>query len=191
MRFAALILGGLITALLPSQAHGQSAGAVFQDNYAEVNGIRRAHTGFVDAEVRNGHYTEEDRQRWIDAWSQAGSTTGGLSYYRANNRNAPFNDLHPASTIPHSWSAKEVTEGAKSIIVKVPTLVLWGMKDTALLVGNISGLDKWVPNLSVKLYPDDDHWVMIEKYKEVSQDVRRFIEGKDFPKESVYRAKLR
>jgi hypothetical protein len=65
------------------------------------------------------------------------------------------------------------------------------MKDTALLVGNISGLDRWAPNLSVKLYPNEDHWVMIEKYKEVAQDVRQFIDGKDFPKESVYRAARR
>ena len=151
------------------------------------NGIRRAHAGFVDAEVRNGHYTEEDRLRWIDAWSQPGSTAGGLNYYRANHRNAPFNDIHPASMVPHSWSAKEVTEGAKSTIIKVPTLVLWGMKDTALLVGNLSGLDKWLPNLSVRLYPDADHWVMIEKYKEVAQDIRKFIEG-TLPKDSVYRA---
>jgi pimeloyl-ACP methyl ester carboxylesterase len=109
----------------------------------------------------------------------------------ANHRNAPFNDLHPASTIAHSWSAKEVTEGAKSTIIKVPTLVLWGMKDTALLVGNLSGLYKWVPNLSVKLYPEDGHWVMIEKYKEVGQDIRKFIDDKDFPKESVHRATAR
>ena len=158
------------------------------ENNTRESGIRRAHTGFVDAEVRNGHYSEEDRERWIDAWSQPGSTTAGLNYYRANHRNAPFNDIHPASTIPRSWSAKEVTEGAKSTIIKVPTLVIWGMKDTALLVGNLSGLDKWLPDLSVKLYPDADHWVMIEKYKEVALDIRKFIDGKDFPKDSVYRA---
>jgi pimeloyl-ACP methyl ester carboxylesterase len=157
------------------------------ENDTKESGNRRAHTGFVEAAVRAGHYTEADRQFWIDAWSQPGSTTAGLSYYRANHRNAPFNDTHPASTIPHSWSAKEVTAGAKSTIIKVPTLVIWGMKDTALLVGNISGLEKWVPNLSVKLYPDDDHWVMIEKYKEVAQDIRHFIDDKNFPKESVYR----
>src|SRR6185369_889433 len=29
---------------------------------------RRAHTGFVDAEVKAGRYNEEDRQAWIDAW---------------------------------------------------------------------------------------------------------------------------
>ena len=153
--------------------------------------IRRAHSGFVDAAVRDGHYTEEDRQRWIDAWSQPGSTTAGLNYYRANHRNPPFNDLHPAAIVPRSWSAKELTEGAKSTIIKVPTLVIWGMKDNALLVGNLSGLDKWLPNLSVKLYPDADHWVMIEKYKEVAQDIRGFIGNKDFPKDSVYRAAAR
>ncbi len=161
------------------------------ENDTKESGYRRAHTGFVDAQVKNGHYTEEDRQRWINAWSQPGSTTAGLTYYRTNHRNAPFNDTHPASTIPQSWSAKELTAGAKSTIIKVPTLVIWGMKDTALMVGNLSGLDKWVPNLSVKLYPDGDHWVMIDKYKEVAQDIRKYIDGKDFPKDSVYRAGAR
>jgi pimeloyl-ACP methyl ester carboxylesterase len=149
--------------------------------------VRRAHAGFVAAQVKNGHYTEQDRQQWIEAWSQPGSTTGGLNYYRANHRNPPFNDRHPASTVQHSWSAKEVTEGAKSMTIKVPTLVIWGLNDTAVLSGNLSGLDKWVPDLSIRLYPDDDHWVMMEKYREVSEDIRQFIERRDFPKDSVYR----
>jgi pimeloyl-ACP methyl ester carboxylesterase len=148
---------------------------------------RRAHAGFVDAAVRSGRYTEADRQMWIDAWSQVGSTTAGLNYYRANHRNPPFNDRHPAATIPHSWSASEVTEGAKSTYIRVPTLVLWGVKDAAVLTGNLSGLEKWVENLSVKLYPDDDHWVMIEKGKEIGQDIRQFIEDRNFPRDSVYR----
>ena len=151
------------------------------------SGTARAHTGFVEAEVKNGHYTEADRQMWIDAWSQPGSTTAGLNYYRANHRNGPFNDLHPASTVATSWSAAEMTVGAKSPIVHVPTLMIWGLKDEALLPGNLSGLDKWVTDLRVKLYPDDGHWVMMEKYKQVSADMRAFIEGKDMPRESVYR----
>jgi epoxide hydrolase 4 len=149
---------------------------------------RRAHTGFVDAEVKSGRYTEEDRQAWISAWSQPGSTTAGLNYYRANHRNPPFNDRHPASSIPRSWSAKEVTAGAKSTIIKVPTFVIWGLKDTAILSGHLSGLDKWVPDLRVRLYPDDDHWVMLEKPTQLAQDMRQFIDGKDVPRESVYRA---
>ena len=153
--------------------------------------VRRAHTGFVDAEVKSGRYTEADRQAWIEAWSQPGSTTAGLNYYRANHRNAPFNDLHPASTIPTSWSAKEVTQGAKSTIIKTPTLVIWGLKDTAILSGNLSGLDKWVTNLSIRLYPDDDHWVMMQKAIPVAKDIRSFIDDKNFPRDSVYRAQTK
>ena len=62
------------------------------------------------------------------------------------------------------------------------------MKDTAILSGHLSGLDKWVPNLSVKLYPDDDHWVMLAKPTSIAKDIRSFIDDKSFPKESVYRA---
>jgi pimeloyl-ACP methyl ester carboxylesterase len=158
------------------------------ENDTRESATRRAHAGFVDAEVKSGRYTEADRQMWIDAWSQPGSTTAGLSYYRANHRNPPFNDRHPASTIPTSWSAKEVTAGAQSTIIRVPTLVIWGMRDTAILSSHLSGLEKWVPDLRVKLYPEDDHWVMLQKAKPVAQDMRAFIDDdKSVPKESVFR----
>ena len=65
------------------------------------------------------------------------------------------------------------------------------MKDTAILSGHLSGLDKWVTNLRVKLYPDDDHWVMLEKAPSVAHDIRRFVDDPSFPKESVYRATVR
>jgi len=158
------------------------------ENDTKESATRRAHGSFVDAEVKSGRYTEQDRQMWIDAWSQPGSTTAGLNYYRANHRNPPFNDRHPASTIPTSWSAKEITQGAKTTIIKTPTLVIWGLKDTAILSGHLSGLDKLVPNVRVKLYPDDDHWVMLEKGPSVAQDIRRYIEDDNFPRESVYRS---
>ena len=159
------------------------------ENDTKEGATRRAHGGFVDAEVKAGRYTEEDRQAWIAAWSQPGSTTAGLNYYRANHRNAPFNDLHPASTIPTSWSAAEVTKGAKSTTINLPTLVIWGMRDNAILSGHLSGLEKWVPNLSVRLYPEDDHWVMLQKAVPVAKDIRAYIEGKNFPKESVFRSR--
>ena len=151
------------------------------------SGEARARVGFVQDEIRNGHFTEADRQMYADAWSQPGSTTGGLNYYRANHRNPPFNDTHPKSMVPTHWSPKEFTAGATSTIVHVPTLVIWGLQDGALPPGNISGLDKWVPDVRYKLYPDDGHNVMITKYKEVSADMRAFIEGKDIPREEVYR----
>lgn len=158
------------------------------ENDTKESAARRAHAGFVDAEVRAGRYSEEDRRAWIDAWSQPGSTTAGLNYYRANHRNPPFNDRHPASTIPRSWSAKEVLAGAKTTIIRTPTFVIWGLKDSAILSGHLSGLEKLVPNLWVKLYPDDDHWVMLAKASSLATDMRGFIDNSAaFPKESVYR----
>jgi epoxide hydrolase 4 len=158
------------------------------ENDTPERAMQRARTGFVEAEVRAGRYTEQDRQMWVGAWSQPGSTTAGLNYYRANHRNPPFNDRHPASTIPTSWSAKEVTKGARTTTIKTPTLVIWGMQDTAILSGHLSGLEKLVPNLSLKLYPSDDHWVMLAKGKELAQDMRRYIDdAKAFPRESVHR----
>ncbi len=161
------------------------------ENDTVESATRRARTGFVEAEVKAGRYTEADRQMWVDAWSQPGSTTAGLSYYRANHRNPPYNDLHPASTIPSSWSAAAMTKGAKAPIIQLPTLVIWGLKDGAILPGHLSGLDKLVTNLSVKLYPDDDHWIMLAKGKSVAQDIRQYISGTGFPRESVYRVPAR
>jgi len=83
-----------------------------------------------------------------------------------------------------------MTKGAKSTTIRFPTLVIWGLKDTAILSGHLSGLEKWVPDLRVKLYPDDDHWVMLEKARPVAQDMRQFIDDeKSFPRESVFRGK--
>jgi pimeloyl-ACP methyl ester carboxylesterase len=62
--------------------------------------------------------------------------------------------------------------------VKVPTLVIWGEKDTALLTGNLEGLDKFVPSLTIKRIPDGSHWVIHEKPELVNGYIRDFIKGK-------------
>lgn len=61
------------------------------------------------------------------------------------------------------------------MLVKVPTLVIWGEKDTALLTGNLDGMDKLVPDLTVKRIPDGSHWVIHEKPALVNGYIREFI----------------
>jgi pimeloyl-ACP methyl ester carboxylesterase len=61
------------------------------------------------------------------------------------------------------------------MVVKVPTLVIWGEKDTALLMGNLDGMDKLVPDLTVKRIPDGSHWVIHEQPELVNQYIREFI----------------
>jgi hypothetical protein len=63
--------------------------------------------------------------------------------------------------------------------------VIWGLADTALQNGNLSGLETLVPNIRFRLYPGESHWVSISRSTEVSQDIRTFVENKPMPHESA------
>jgi pimeloyl-ACP methyl ester carboxylesterase len=119
--------------------------------------------------LKTGVFTEEDKKAYIEAWSQPGALTGGLNYYRAARVGPPAEgDKDPAN----------FAAGLPSLEVKVPTLVIWGEKDTALLTGNLEGLDKFVPNLTIKRIPDGTHWVIHEKPALVDGYIREFVRGK-------------
>jgi pimeloyl-ACP methyl ester carboxylesterase len=116
--------------------------------------------------LKQGYLTEEDQKAYIDAWSQPGALTGGLNYYRA---------AHIGSFIGES---DDILSADPSLFtVKIPTLVIWGEKDKWLLIGNLEGLEKYVPNLTIKRIPDGSHWVIHEKPALVNSYIREFIEG--------------
>ncbi|HSB09498.1 MAG TPA: alpha/beta hydrolase [Blastocatellia bacterium] len=120
--------------------------------------------------LKNGVFTEEDKQAYIEAWSQPGALTGGLNYYRAARVGPPAGESDK--------SGGSFATGLPSLDVKVPTLVVWGEKDIALLTGNLEGLDKYVSNLTIKRIPDGTHWVIHEKPALVNGYIRDFIKGK-------------
>ena len=119
--------------------------------------------------LKNGVFTEEDKKAYIEAWSQPGALTGGLNYYRAARVGPPAQG---------DTNAANFAAGLPSLEVKVPTLVIWGEKDIALLTGNLEGLDKFVPNLTIKRIPDGTHWVIHEKPALVDEYIREFIRNK-------------
>jgi pimeloyl-ACP methyl ester carboxylesterase len=116
--------------------------------------------------LKQGYFTEEDKKAYIEAWSQPGALTGGLNYYRA---------AHLGSFTGESDDS--LSADPLSFMVRVPTLVIWGEKDRWLLVGNLEGLETYVPNLTVKRIPDGSHWVIHEKQELVNSYIREFIEG--------------
>jgi pimeloyl-ACP methyl ester carboxylesterase len=59
--------------------------------------------------------------------------------------------------------------------IETPTLVIWGEKDTALLTGNLNGLDEYVKRLTVRRIADGTHWVIHEKTAETIRDIREFL----------------
>jgi epoxide hydrolase 4 len=119
--------------------------------------------------LKNGVFNEADKEAYLGAWSQPGALTGGLNYYRAARVGPPAEG---------DANAANFAAGLPSLEVKVPTLVIWGEKDTALLTGNLEGLDKYVPNLTIKRIPDGTHWVIHEKPELVGGYIREFIKGK-------------
>jgi len=133
--------------------------------------------------------TEEDKRGYIEAWSQPGALTGGLNYYRAmraGEQNAS-SVQHRGRTAPPRRGARDESQRAGSgdarpgpvlsatLVVKVPTLVIWGEKDTALLTGNLVGLEQFVPQLTLRRIPDGSHWVIHEHPALVNRYIREFL----------------
>jgi len=117
--------------------------------------------------LKSGIFNESDKEAYVAAWSQPGALTGGLNYYRAARVGPPM----PSNGEPMPAAATALPNQT----VNVPTLVIWGEKDTALLTGNLDGLDEFVPNLTVKRIPDGTHWVIHEKPAEVDGYIREFL----------------
>lgn len=110
--------------------------------------------------------SDADRNAYRAAWSQPGALTGGLNYYRATA-------LHPPSG--DSAGAAAVTLDPCEFHVEVPTLVIWGERDPALLTGNLAGLEDLVRELEIVRVPEASHWIVHEQPELVNQLIRRFI----------------
>lgn len=108
-------------------------------------------------------YSEQDRQAYLQAWSQPGALTGGLNYYRAS----PLYPREPGDAAPELDPAQ--------FMVRVPTLVIWGERDPALLTGILDGLENYVSDLKVVRVPDATHWIAHEKPELVNRLIREFV----------------
>src|SRR5262249_9933408 len=75
-------------------------------------------------------------------------------------------------TTPAAGTNEAAPVSMPPLIVRVPTLVIWGEKDTALLPVNLDGLDQFVPSLTIKRIPDGTHWVVREKASDVNRLIR-------------------
>lgn len=98
-----------------------------------------------------------------EAWRQPGAITAALNYYRAT-------PLYPAEQ-----PEKIPVLDPKDFQVTVPTLVIWGEADTALLPSLLDGLDECVRDLRIERVPQGSHWVIHEFPQRVVALIRSFI----------------
>jgi epoxide hydrolase 4 len=119
--------------------------------------------------LQKGYVTEADKEIYLKVWGDQHTLTGGLNYYRACR-------VGPPPKPGDEWSVqKHCAPDLKSYVVTVPTLVIWGIQDPYLQLGNLSGLSRYVPDMKTKLFPDAGHWVNRTKAKEVNQAIREFL----------------
>lgn len=108
----------------------------------------------------------ETLARYREAWSQPGALTGGLNYYRASPLYPPTADDPGAASLNLS---------PEPFTVRVPTLVIWGENDQALLPALLEGLQTYVPDLRIERIPEGSHWVIHEFPERVNALIRNFI----------------
>lgn len=104
--------------------------------------------------------TPEVREQYRATWS--GGLTGPCNYYRAS-------PLRPPREGDAAAGALSLPDAM--LTVKVPTHVVWGLGDPALLPGLLQGLEQWVPTLVRTEVPGASHWIVHEQPEAVIQAV--------------------
>jgi pimeloyl-ACP methyl ester carboxylesterase len=95
-----------------------------------------------------------------------GVTTGMVNWYRA----APF-----VVPLPDETASVPPWIRAEQFAIDVPTLVLWGMQDTALLPSLLEGLEAYVPDLTVHRFDEAGHSIIHEIPNEISAAIDGFL----------------
>jgi pimeloyl-ACP methyl ester carboxylesterase len=109
---------------------------------------------------------EEERRRYLDDWSEPGALTAMLNWYRASKLvvPAPGESAH----LP-LWTLAPFPK------VAVPTLVVWGLKDSALRPVQLHGLHEQVEDLRIVTAPGAGHFITWEEPELVAAAIRDFV----------------
>lgn len=113
--------------------------------------------------------TPERKAAYVAAWSPPGALTGMLNWYRATPLMVP----KPGETVA---AAVVPTLDPVQLRIRMPHLLLWGMKDQALLPVSRAGLAAYCDDLTVQEFADADHWIVHQQPAAVIAAVRAFLE---------------
>jgi pimeloyl-ACP methyl ester carboxylesterase len=103
----------------------------------------------------------------LEQWSDPDRAFAMLNWYRASGLHVPAMDEPfglPAGFAPPPFPQ-----------ITIPTLVMWGMKDEALLPANIDRLPDWVSDLTVERIADAGHFIPWEAPDAVNAAMERFL----------------
>ena len=130
--------------------------------------FRRMWPFLADSSGEPAWLTPEVREQYRQAWSNGGrGLTGGLNYYRASPLRPPTkpDDALHAVVLPD-----------EAVTSRVPTTVLWGLRDKALMPSLLDGLERWVPQLQIVRVPEASHWIVHEQPGRVTELIASLLE---------------
>ena len=109
--------------------------------------------------------TTEDRAAYLAEWGQPGAMTAMLNWYKATNMYVPGVDED---------AARPAFLDRPFPVLAIPTLVVWGVNDPALLPCQLDGLDALVSDLTV-VRVDCGHFIPWEAPVAVNAAMRSFL----------------
>ncbi|MFN8633592.1 MAG: alpha/beta fold hydrolase [Chloroflexota bacterium] len=114
---------------------------------------------FKSSTLKPEAFSAADLAAYRRAMLRPGAARATLAYYRA------------------LWRTPRDELLAKLEPVSAPTLLIWGVKDTALVPELTDGLDAWVPDLHLARIPEASHWVQHEQPVTVNQLLLEHLGG--------------
>ena len=119
---------------------------------ADYQALENAFKGMA---VNKSAFTNEDIAAYKNAAAKRGALTAMLNYYR---------NIFQQRMFKSNWR-----------VLEVPTLMIWGEKDTVLGTELTYGTASHVSNLQIKYIPECSHWVQQEQPQLVNQYMREFL----------------
>lgn len=110
--------------------------------------------------------SEAERRQYLADWSQPGAFNAMLNWYRASRLVVPPVGARVPKALLRIFP-----------MVKVPCLVIWGMKDAALLPLQLDGLEELVEDLAVVRLAGAGHFAPWEAGDEVARALEPFLAG--------------
>ncbi|MDT9599736.1 alpha/beta fold hydrolase [Sphingosinicella rhizophila] len=110
---------------------------------------------------------ERERRRYLEDWSQPGALTAMFNWYRASKMEVPAPGEQ--ASLP-AWTQTPFPRLA------MPTLVIWGLKDKALLPIQLEGLGGLVDDLQIVTSATAGHFIPWEEPATVTCAIRDFLD---------------
>ena len=114
---------------------------------------------FRGSAIHKQRFTDDVLEQYRQAALRPGAARAMVNYYRALLRRP---------------DARRIGDG----MVNVPTLVLWGEQDIAISIEVLDGMENYVPDLTIKRFPDASHWVQQDVPDKINAELKSWLEAR-------------